>query len=42
VRVLENNKMVEKDVITGLKADGGFVEIISGLSDGETIILKIL
>jgi HlyD family secretion protein len=42
VRVLENGKMVEKDVVIGLKADGGFVEIISGLSDGETVILKIL
>lgn len=42
VRTLVNNAIVEKDVVTGLKADGGFVEIISGLSDGETVVLKVL
>ncbi|MFA5368439.1 MAG: efflux RND transporter periplasmic adaptor subunit [Candidatus Paceibacterota bacterium] len=42
VRTLVNNEIVEKDVITGLKADGGLVEIISGLLEGEVIVLKIL
>jgi len=43
VRVLDqNNQVVEKDVVTGLKADDGLVEILSGLEENETVILKIL
>ncbi|MFA5087363.1 MAG: efflux RND transporter periplasmic adaptor subunit [Candidatus Paceibacterota bacterium] len=42
VRVLENDKLVEKNVSVGLKADDGLVEILSGLKQGETIILKVL
>lgn len=43
VRVLtEDNKVIEKDVNTGLKADDGLVEILSGLEQNETIILKAL
>jgi len=43
VRVLDqNNQVVEKDVVIGLKADDGLVEILSGLEENETVILKIL
>lgn len=43
VRVLnEENNLIEKDVVLGLKADDGLVEVLSGLNQGETIVLKIL
>ncbi len=38
VEVLENGQVVKKNVETGLKADGGLVEIVSGLSVGEEVI----
>src|SRR3989344_4106762 len=38
VRVLENNQPVEKDVVTGLRADEGNIEVLSGLIEGETVI----
>lgn len=41
VRVLEDEKIVEKDVQIGLRGDSGLVEIISGLSEGEEIITFI-
>lgn len=34
----QNNTVEEKEVSTGLRADGGLVEIISGLNEGETVI----
>jgi RND family efflux transporter MFP subunit len=40
VRVLKNGKIEERPVVIGLKADDGKTEIVSGLSDGEEIILK--
>lgn len=43
VRVLDkNNQVVEKDIVIGLKADDGLVEILSGLEENETVVLKIL
>lgn len=42
VRVLEGKEVVEKEVVLGIKGDNGLVEIISGLSEGEEIILKSL
>lgn len=41
VRVLIDEKIEEKNVQLGLKADDGKVEILSGLSEGEEIVLKI-
>ena len=38
VKVLENNQPVEKEVTTGLRADEGNIEILSGLIEGETVI----
>ena len=42
VRVLKNETIEERTVELGLKADDGKVEIISGLSEGEEIVLKII
>jgi len=41
VRVLENNVAKEVVVETGLKADEGKVEIVSGLSAGQQVILGV-
>lgn len=40
VKVLNNKEVVEKDVEVGIKGDGGFIEILSGLNEGEEVILK--
>ena len=42
VRVLESNQVVEKEIVTGLRAYDGLVEIVSGVSEGEDVILKII
>lgn len=41
VRVLVNGQKQEKEVTTGLRADEGMIEIISGLTEGETVITYI-
>jgi RND family efflux transporter MFP subunit len=42
IKVLENElDIVEKKVMTGLKSDDGFIEIVSGLRDGEEVITFI-
>jgi len=38
VQILENNKPVEREVRMGMKGDGGMIEIVSGLKEGEEII----
>ncbi len=40
VRVLKDGKVEERMVKTGLKADDGQVEILSGLNEGEEIVLR--
>ncbi len=40
VRVLKNGKIEERIVVTGLKADDGETEIISGVNEGEDIVLR--
>lgn len=40
-QLLENNQLVEKPVETGLRGDDGMVEVLSGLSEGETVITYI-
>ncbi|MCK9393201.1 efflux RND transporter periplasmic adaptor subunit [bacterium] len=40
VKVLNGGQTSEKDVILGTKGDGGFVEVLSGLSEGEEVVLK--
>ncbi|MFA5946721.1 MAG: efflux RND transporter periplasmic adaptor subunit [Patescibacteria group bacterium] len=41
VRVLVNEALVEKEVTIGLRADGGVTEILTGLTEGETIVISI-
>lgn len=41
VRVLVNKQIEEKKITTGLKGDGGLIEITSGLVEGEEIITYI-
>ncbi len=41
VRVLVFGQKQEKEVTTGLRADDGLIEIISGLNEGETVITYI-
>jgi HlyD family secretion protein len=38
VQVLENGKPVDREVKLGLEGDGGLVEIVSGIKEGEQII----
>lgn len=40
VEVLENKKIIKKEVDTGLKNSTGMVEIISGLLEGEQVIIS--
>jgi len=40
VEILENNKVRQKEVRLGQKGTGGMVEIISGLSEGEGVIIS--
>lgn len=39
VEVLEGKKTVWKNVRTGLKGEGGVIEILSGLAEGEKVII---
>lgn len=39
VQILQERKALEKEVVTGLKNNAGMIEIVSGLSQGEQIIL---
>ncbi len=41
VQVLVNGTPLEKEVQTGLRGDGGFIEIISGLEENEEVITFI-
>ena len=41
VQVLENGKPVDREVKLGLEGDGGLVEIVSGLSEGDQVITSI-
>ncbi len=42
VRVLKDNELVEKKVSLGLRGDNGRVEVVSGVSEGEEVIIKII
>lgn len=41
IQVLENGQLAEKEVVVGLRGDGGLVEIISGVKAGEEVITYI-
>jgi len=38
VQILENKKASEREVKTGMKGDGGMIEVVSGLREGEQVI----
>ncbi len=40
VRVLENGVAVEVEIETGLRGDDGFVEILSGLEEGQEVVVR--
>lgn len=40
VKILQNNKPIKQEIITGLEDNNGMVEIISGLTEGQTIVLE--
>jgi len=42
VRILKGEEVIEKDVILGIRGDNGFVEIISGIDEGEEVVLRTL
>ncbi|MBD3311530.1 MAG: efflux RND transporter periplasmic adaptor subunit [Candidatus Magasanikbacteria bacterium] len=42
VRILDNGELKRVQVKTGLRGDGGMVEIIEGLSEGQEVVLKVL
>lgn len=41
VRILAGNELQEVMVKTGLRADGGLVEILEGLKEGDVVVLSI-
>lgn len=41
VRVLVNDELVERDVVVGLRGDGGVTEILTGLKEGDTVVISI-
>ncbi len=40
VQILENKKTINRDVITGIKNSAGMIEIISGLEEGEQVMVS--
>ncbi|MGB0756872.1 MAG: efflux RND transporter periplasmic adaptor subunit [Patescibacteria group bacterium] len=38
VEVLQGEQVIQKEVTTGLRGDGGLIEVVSGLSGGEDVI----
>jgi RND family efflux transporter MFP subunit len=40
VNLLEEERLIKKEIQVGLKGDGGYTEIVSGLDKGEEIYLK--
>lgn len=41
IRILENNELIEIPIETGLHADDGLIEIISGLENGDEIVTYV-
>ncbi len=39
VKILSGKQIIEKEVVTGIKNDKGMIEIISGISEGEQVVL---
>ena len=41
VKIMENGDVVERKIKTGMEGEGGDVEVVDGIEEGETIILLI-
>ncbi len=41
VRILKNNKITEMPITTGLRGDGGMVEVIDGVKEGQIVVTQI-
>ncbi len=39
IKILNGKQIIEKEVVTGIKNDRGMIEVISGISEGEQVIL---
>ena len=42
VRILKDGKVEERVIKLGLKADDGKIEVLSGLNEGEVIVLRVI
>lgn len=40
VRVMKNGEVREVEVVTGLRGDNGLIEIVSGLSEGDEVVIR--
>ncbi len=40
VEVVQGKEALKRDVETGLRGDGGYIEVVSGLSEGEAVLLS--
>lgn len=40
VRILENGQVREVEVVTGLRGDNGLIEVVSGLEEGQEIVIR--
>lgn len=41
VQILENKKIINREVTTGIKNSSGMIEIISGLTEGEQVMVSV-
>jgi HlyD family secretion protein len=41
VRILRNGKLIESPVKTGLRGDGGLIEISSGVGEGDDVVVFV-
>lgn len=42
VQILENNKIISREVTTGIKDSTGMIEIMHGLQEGEQVVVSLL
>lgn len=40
VEILDGKQVIQKEVITGVRGDGGMIEILSGLNQGDRVIIS--
>jgi len=39
VNIIKDNKIIEKDVIIGLETEDGLIEVVSGLNEGDKLVI---